>query len=708
VFLNRVMELNLAADDIAALESRTEGWIAGLQLAALAMQDRADATSFVATFAGSHHYIVDYLMEEVLGRQTREVQTFLLHTSILERLNGPLCNAVTGSTDGQAMLEKLEKENLFLVRLDDERHWYRYHYLLAYSLQGRLQQAEPDIVTHLHRRAAGWFEHTGLIEEALNHWTQAQDFEQAAQVVEQKGIEMLALGEMTALRRWMDTLPVELVHQRPWLCVLSAWTLLLGWDMEGIKTRIQHAQCCLSSQVPSTQDNEIAGHIAAIQAYIAGMERDDQQAYDLCRQALALLPERSTFLRGLIAYLFGTLNLRSGDLDGARVALEEASQMSQASGVLHVAIPALTALGIVQSIQGKLYLAYENYQKALQLSARGRRHPLPVAATANNSIGELLYEWNDLDDAEQHLARGLDQSKQWGSAEDLVNNATTRARLCQARGHWQDAWNEIEQVKHAIPTPQLRIGQIITTRIRFCLDRGDLDTAERLVQTGKIRAKDDLNLNNLEELIVLARLRQAQGRFAEALRLLNHLQTFSQATRLTGPLIEILRLQALTLKAQGQTEQALALLKDALSLAEPGGYTRSFVDEGQEMAELLEQLGDSLRRERLTSKAPEVDRLIRYTHKLLDAFGRDTSQTVDDIPATKSRHPSKETLIEPLSERELEVLRLLVAGKSNRDIADELVIAVGTVKKHLSNIFGKLGAQNRTECAARARELNLV
>jgi LuxR family maltose regulon positive regulatory protein len=415
----------------------------------------------------------------------------------------------------------------------------------------------------------------------------------------------------------------------------------------------------------------------------------------LCRQALDLLPESSAFLQALLAYMLGTIHLRDGDLEDARIAFEKAGRLGQASGILHVAVPALTNLGIVQKIRGELQLAYESYQKALRLSIQERRQPLPVAAMANNNLADVLYEWNDLEGAGIHLCQGLEQSRQWGNTEDLINNVVARARLCRAQGDWQGAWDMIDQAQGEVPHSSLRVGQLVIAQIRFHLDQDDLDAAEQLIQDYGIEIKEKFNFNTMGELVVLARLRLRQGRWDEVNHLLKRLQEFAQRSRLTGPLIEVLRLQALALSGQNRPAQALASLQSALALAEPGCYVRSFVDEGPKMSGLLLAWQRWAQRDR---------RLQQYVARLVAAF----SLALIDHRARRASELSANELIEPLSERELEVLHLLAQGRSNQEIGDELFIAVGTVKKHLSNIFGKLGIRNRTECVARARELGLV
>jgi len=702
-FLSTVMGLRLTAQDIAALETRTEGWIAGLQLAALSLQHVEEAHDFVAAFTGSHHYIVDYLTEEVLSRQPPQVQTFLLRTSILERLSGPLCDVVTGQNDGQAMLEMLEKANLFLIPLDDERHWYRYHHLLAHSLSSRLLQVDKELVPHLHRRAAEWLEANNLIEQALPHWAQARDFERAAQLIEGRGSEMLALSELATLRRWIEMLPGEAARQRPWLCVLYAWTLLLGWDVDKSLVWIEAAQRCQSTLSPD-ESGEIAGHIAALQAYIAGMQNDDRQSQAFCRQALELLPQNEIFLRGLIAYLFGVLNLRGGDLDAAWAAIEEAGRMNLASGMVYLAVLAQTALGTIQSIQGRLHQVYQTYQKALRLAEQDRVRPLPVAALTNNHLAGLMYEWNDLDAAEHYLTHASEQSRQWGSAEDLATNTVARARLRWARGDVDGAWRVIEEARAAFPPASLRIGPFINAEILYRIARGELDVADQLAQHNQVGESAELSLNTIGESFTLARLRLAQGRHAEVDRLIDRLQAFSQ-TGLTGPQIEVLRLRALNLYAQRQTGPALAALRQALALAEPGGYVRSFVDEGPAMAALLTEFCAASSSK---FRDAETEKLIAYAQKLLTAFPDIELFVTSQSPNLRSPNLQSPDLIEQLSERELEILRLVAAGKTNKAIAEALFLATGTVKKHLNNIFGKLAVQNRTECVARARALRLL
>ncbi|MBN2003650.1 MAG: hypothetical protein JXA21_09865 [Anaerolineae bacterium] len=700
-FLNDVMGLALTAQDIAALETRTEGWIAGLQLAALSLQHHEQAQDFVTAFTGSHHYIVDYLTEEVLSRQPPQVQTFLLRTAILEQLSGPLCDVVTGQSDGQAMLEMLEKANLFLIPLDDERHWYRYHHLLAHSLSSRLLQMDKDLVPHLHRRAAEWFEANSLFEHALAHWVQARDFARATQLIEERGTEMLTLGEMATLRRWIEMLPGEVTRERPWLCVLYAWTLLLGWDVDKSLVWIEAAQQCQSTQ---GENGAIAGHIAALQAYIAGMQNDDRQSQAFCQQALELLPQNEAFLRGLIAYLFGVLNLRSGDLDAAWAAIEEAGRISRASGVQHISVLAQTALGVIQSIQGRFQQAWQTYHEALRLAEEGRARPLPVAALTNSHLAAVAYEWNELDVAEAYLARASEQSRQWGSAEDMVSNTIAHTRVRRARGDPEGAWRMIEDARAALPPASLRIGPFINAEILYRIARGELDVAERLAQQNQVGANADLSLNTIGESFTLARLRLSQGRHVEVGRLLDRLQAFCQ-TGLTGPLIEVLRLRALNLYAQKQTGPALAALRQALSLAEPGGYIRSFVDEGPAMAALLAEFCTA---SSLKFRDAETEKLIAYAQKLLTAFPDTDLFVTSQSPNLRSPNFQSPDLIEPLSARELEILHLVAAGKTNKAIGAELFLATGTVKKHLNNIFGKLSVQNRTACVARARELHLL
>jgi len=698
-FLNQAMGLNLSAEQVAALEERTEGWIAGLQLAALSMQGRSDIPGFIAAFAGSHRYILDYLAEEVLQRQPEGVQTFLLQTAILDRLSGPLCDTVTGQGDSQTMLERLERANLFLVPLDEERRWYRYHRLFAELLRAYLQREQPNRVPGLHRRASEWYEQNGLLAEAVGHALAAKDFERAARLVEQAAPQMLMRGELVTLLGWLAALPDERIRAWPALCTYYAWVLTLTGQLDAVEPRLQDAEQGLQPDIPAAELQDLLGQIAAIRAYIAALHRDVPHAIELARQALEHLPEENPAVRAFVAFTLGGACLLSDDVAEACQAFAEASALGRAAGNVHVAIPALCNLAGLRALQGQLHQAAGLYQEALELATPSLAHQregrggrtLPVAAMAYSGLGGLLYEWNDLEGAMRHLREGIEQSKQWGNVDALASSYARVARVLQAQGDEAGALEALKEAgqlvrRHAvIPTTAARVAAY---QASLWLAQGNLGAATRWVQERGLSVDDELGYLREPEHIALARVLIAQGKYDEALQFLARLRQAAETRGRMGSLIEILVLQALALQSQGNTTQAMPALERALSLAEPEGYVRLFVDEGAPMAKLLRQ---ALSR----GIAPN------YVSRLLAAFGAEEQRGEE----AEKRAP---LLLEPLSERELEVLRLLAAGLSNREIAEKLIVAVGTVKAHIHNIYGKLGVQSRTQAVARARELGIL
>jgi LuxR family maltose regulon positive regulatory protein len=421
-FLNDVMELDLSAADIAALEARTEGWIAGLQLAALSMQGRQDVRAFIKAFSGSHRFILDYLVEEVLDRQPADIQEFLLQTSILERLTASLCNAVrfgpaempssSRREDSQAILEQLEQANLFLVPLDDERRWYRYHHLFADLLRSRLEQERRDHVSTLHRRASAWYERQGLISEAVGHALTAGDVERVARLAKQNALAMMDYGELTALAGLIEALPDEAVRSRPWLCITNAWVLVFAGLLDAVELRLRSAETAVgsSSDAGYAERRHIAGHSAAIRGYVAALRGDMSCAVELSRRALELLPDEDVAVRGLAADLLGSVLRWSGDLTAADEVLGQALAITQETGDSLMAVEALCGLAAVQLAQGKLHKTAATCREALRVAdehvERGGRR-LPIAASGHNTLSQVLREWNDLDGALRHAREGV-------------------------------------------------------------------------------------------------------------------------------------------------------------------------------------------------------------------------------------------------------------------------------------------------------------
>ncbi len=700
--LNEVMGLDLSAEDVAALEARTEGWIVGLQMAALSMQGRGKEhiAGFIAAFTGSHRYILDYLTDEVLLQQPESVQTFLLQTAILDRLTGSLCDAVTGQGNGSAeltpggqeMLEQLDAANLFIVPLDDERQWYRYHHLFADLLRKRLSTTQPDLLSALHRQASEWYEKSGLIADAVSHALAAGDVERVARLVEENALAMIYHGELTTAAGWLEALPDEVVRSHPWLRVSHAWALVYAGQLDGVEPGLQDAETALDrfDNAQRAEGKHIAGHIAAIRAYVAALRGDMLGSAELAREALEQLPEEDLAVRGLSAGLLGTVLRWSGDLVAAAQACAEAIAISQAAGDSHVVVDALYDLAALQFVQGQLHKTVATCQDALLLADEyvrqgGRR--LPIAGSGYYLIGQVLCEWNDLEATLRHAREGLELCEQWGWPEGLAFGYRRLARALQAIGDADDALDAIHKARQAASGLSPWFGaHMAAHQARLWLAQGNLTAASRWAQESGLSVDDELSFRDVSEYSVLARVLIAQGRLDEALGLLARLLKMTEAAGAMLVVIQVLVLQAMALQVQGEVDQALTALERALSLAKPEGYVRTFIDEGAPMAALLRT-------------AASRGMVLDYVGKLLAAFEEAASPSLP--------RPSP-LLIEPLSERELEVLRLLAAGLSNREIAEELFLALGTVKKHINNIYGKLNVYKRTEAVARARELSLL
>jgi LuxR family maltose regulon positive regulatory protein len=690
-FLNRTMGLQLSPDDVAALAARTEGWITALQMAAVSMQGRDDTASFVRAFAGSNRYIGDYLLEEVLQRQPDAVQTFLLRTSILERLSGPLCEAVTGEGDGQVTLESLERRNLFIVPLDDQRRWYRYHRLFADLLQQRLHQIQPDLVTALHRQASAWYEQNGWMPEAIDHALSAQDFERAAELIERTAQETMMRSEVATFLRWMELLPDELVRERPSLGIFHAWALLLqGRWQEARQGRLQDLG----------RDTDLTIERAApLRAFVAVFQGRVPYAAELSRQALERLPEGDLFLRSIATWSLGLSKLAEGDVSAGKQALEEVARMGQEMGNVVVAVMALCSLASLRKRQGQLQEAKEFYERALEFATDDRGHRLPAASEPLMGLGEIWREWNELEVATRYLTEGIEWTKDWAEASAL-DGFMSLARLRQAQGDVDGAHRAIQEAQQlALQFDATELDDLLVSLLqaRLWASQGDTESAQRWAREqdldwdsggGEFRG----GLFAAERLrkyrsLVLARLLIAQHRPAEALALLEPLLPGMEQQGRIDLVLEILVLKALAHQAQGDGEQALDALARALSLAEAGGYVRIFLDEGPPMARLLYQAA-------ARGTAPQ------YVGKLLAAFPAED-------PAAATWQAAGE-MVEPLTARELEVLHLVAQGLSNQEVAGRLFLSLTTVKWHTHNIYGKLAVKNRTQAVAKARALGLL
>ena len=700
-YLNEVMGLALTAADVAALEGRTEGWIAALQLAALSMQGREDTAAFIGGFAGDDRYIVDFLAEEVLQRQPGHVQQFLLQTCILDRLSGPLCDAVTGQEGGKAMLAALERGNLFLVPLDDRRRWYRYHQLFADVLHARLRDEEPDEVPDLHRRASRWHEQNGEPAEAIRHALAAQDFGRAADLVELAIPAMLRSRQEAAVLGWVELLPDEVVRVRPVLSVGFAGALLAGGEFEGVEARLRDAEQWLDgatgirqgSQTPAAEmvvdDAKFRRLPAEIELYRAAQalaRGDGPGTVRHARRALGLSPADEHLGRASAAALLGLASWASGDLEAGYSGYAECMAGLRRAGHIADTFGCAIALADIRRVQGRLGEAMRTYEQALQRVPEQGGAVLRGTADMYVGMSEVHRERDDLRAATQHLLRSQELGEHTGLPQNRYRWRVAMARVREAEGDLGgalDLLNEAERLYVGDFFPNVRPVPALRARVRVA--QGELGEALGWAREQGLSAADDLSYLREFEHITLARVLLAgyaagQGSVQEATQLLERLLDAAEKGQRTGSVIEILVLQALAHQARDDTPAALASLRRAVTLAEPEGYVRIFADEGPPMASLL--------------RAAAKQGIARnYVRRLLAAVTKDA--------------PASQGLIEPLSERELDVLRLLGTDLDGPEIARELIVSLNTVRTHTKNIYAKLGVNNRRAAVRRAMELDL-
>jgi LuxR family transcriptional regulator, maltose regulon positive regulatory protein len=681
-FLNRVMSLDLSAEDIAALEARTEGWIAGLQLAALSMQGNPDTASFIQSFTGSHHFVLDYLMEEVLQQQPESIQTFLLRTSILDRMCGPLCEAVLRLPPdaGQDTLAVLERTNLFIVPLDDERRWYRYHHLFNDLLRKRLGQSlAAEGIAGLHIHASQWYENNDLMLEAFRHAAAANDIERAVRLMESKKMPVHLRGTATAILSWLESLPRSVMDARPGLWVRSATSELMAGQATGVEEKLHAAEAAVAASLqgaePDEKTRDLIGQIAAIRATLALIRHHPEATIIQAGRALEYLHPDNLPFRSRATWSLGFTYKLQGKLAAARQAYTEA--IRQASGNIYYTVLTSTGLGELQESENQLYQAAETYRHSIQLlSDQGT----PNASEEYIGLARIYYEWNELDTAEQYAQQSLQWAKLYDHTIDrFILCEVLLARLKLARGDVSKAATMLAETEQSVRQHNFvqPIADVASAQVLTLLRQGNVAAATRLVQT------HDLPISQ-------ARVHLVQGDPSAALAVLEPLCLQMEAKGWVDEQLKVMVLQSVALHSHGEKDQAMQVLTEALALAEPGGCIRLFVDEGAPMAKLL-------------SEAAAQGIRPGYIHKLLAAFEAETK--VDQPPASI---PGPPELLEPISPRELEVLRLIAQGLSNQEICQRLFLALDTVKGHNRRIFDKLQVQRRTEAIARARELGLL
>ena len=703
-FLKSLHRLNLNVEQITALESRTEGWAAGVQLAALSLQGCSAeyAAQFISAFSGSHHYIVDYLFEEVLSRQPDTVREFLFQTSVLERMCAPLCDAIltkgsagqagTGKTvttqAAQETLETLEHSNLFLVPLDDERRWYRYHHLFVDVLrQMQKSVCQPDQIAGLHGRASDWYRQNGLVAEAVHHALQAGDHARAAQTVEENAWSMVRHAELAILRGWIEALPSDSISARPWLRIYYAWALFFA-ESDAAEAQLNAVEEQMRAIGTAALPAEMEGHIAAIRAWIVYIRGDPDLAAVFSRQALQFCPQMDAAIRSGLMAILGDACAARNDWPGTAYAFAEAVELARSSGNVMIEVVSRTSLGALNGAMGRLREAEAIFQEALQTATRNRS---PVAGQAYACLARVYREWNDLASARFYAEKLIESSAMWGVVDSLACGHLFLATMLQAQDDIPGANQAMAQASQIMDEHPLELRSLPwlgATRARLWLGQGKLAKARQWAETRGLNAGGELFLRNEVEYLTLVHILLAEHRVDDAARLLSRLQTAIESTGRLGDLIVVLVLQAVVLNMQADISSALGKLEHAVRLARSEGYVRVFLDEGKPIESLLRIAA---------TKWQDHDQLV-YVRKLLAAFA---DQSVSPVEGQRP-------LAGILSERELEVLRLIAAGRSNQAVADELVIAIGTAKRHTANIFDKLDVRNRTEAVAKARQLNLL
>ena len=708
-FLQQTMGLTLLPSQIADLENRTEGWIAGLQMAALSMQNRAssDLDEFVRNFTGSHRFVLDYLVEETLLQQPENVRSFLLLTSILDHLCGPLCDAVVERDDSQAVLETLERDNLFVVPLDDKRIWYRYHHLFIDVLRAHAKALPPDQITNLHQRASAWFAQFGSPVEAFHHALAAEDYEQAAALAERVWRSMDRRYQSGIWLSWVKALPDEVVCVRPVLSAEYAWALLDSGEMEAAEVRLQDAERCLEldGQLPDLPSEMVVVSeaefralpttIANARAYLAQALGDVPATVEYAQRALALPFDGDYFGRGLSALLLGFAYWGSGDLESARQAVSDAVSDMWAAENIPFVISFTSYLADIMLAQGCLHEAIRTYKHTLERTMEQSELKVPETAVLHLGLSELYLELDDMNAAASHLLHSEELGELIAFPPWYRHWSRAQARLKTTQGDLDGALeilNEAKSLYFRHPVPDVR--PVAALRARVWILQGNLTDALDWAHAQGLSTANDLSYLREFEYITFARLLIARYRsdqdnmvIHEVADLLTQLLQAAEAGNRVGSIIEILLLQALVHAAQDNIPAALASLERALSLAAPEGYIHLFVDEGPPMAALLQKIKD------------KDSRIKPYAASLLSAF------PAQDVQPSSVHAQS---LIDPLSDRELEILTLVTSGLKNQEIADQLVISLNTVLYHTKNIYSKLGVNKRALAIAKARELNLV
>jgi LuxR family maltose regulon positive regulatory protein len=696
--LNSVMDIELPMEEVIRLEAKTEGWVSGLLMAAISMRDMRDVSGFIKTFEGSHRFIFDYLVEEVLDGLPVEIQDFLLQTSILDRLCAPLCDAILGRGKSQSIIQQLEGLNLFIFPLDDRRYWYRYHQLFSDLLINRLTELSPEMVTGLHRRASVWYEANDLLAEAVAHAFSAGDVKRVAHIAQANVLGIMDRGELGMLIHWLDDLPGEVIDDYPWLKIAQVWAQTQAGSFDAAERCLSSVEVALQpdSSISKDQKSHIFGHIAAIRFYIEFIYLGDySRAAELANNALELLPQTDLRTRGMVTVLLGNMQRIQQELDLAMVTLSSALEINRISGQAYVVIDILSQMARVRRDQGLLHDTVRLCQEAQDVAdqfARGGQHRLPVVAYAMGTLGRVYYEWNQLDAALEIGLQALELSERWGQANTLMGNLLFVTRIYRVRGQFEQALATIQAAKGiGGGFSDARAAVIGTHEMLIRLAMGDIHPVERWVKCDSATFETDRDELLLEMApLILALYRAGKVDSIDGLlAALNRMSLNFGDKGIYRRFASVNIQKAVVYQALGKSDQALAALKRALEITRSEGYIRVYLDHGAPMEDLLK-------------KAITAGIQVNDTNRLLSTLQLE----LDGEKLHQDGQPAP--LVEPLTNRETEVLRLLITDLTIPEIADELVITTGTLRTHIKRIYSKLNAHSRFEAKIQARKSGLL
>lgn len=685
-FMNQIMELNLYEENIYALEIRTEGWITGLQLAAISMQGNNDISGFIESFTGSNRYIIDYLAEEVLNKLSKNVQEFLLRTSVLDRMCGPLCDEIFPNNDvlGQETLEYLEKINMFVIPLDDQRRWYRYHHLFAEILRQRMSTSNIIVkknkdtnIEDLHLLASNWYEKNDLYVEAFGHAARTKDIERAQRLIKGNGIPLQYLGGLMPILDWLGSLKKEVLDANPSLWVTYSSTLCMAGKIDTVEDKLIAAEAALKGRERDDFVRNLIGTIASSRAFLAVIQRKTQTVLSQSKIALEYLHPDNIAVRTSNNWMRGMAYHSQGNLDAARSTLEETISICNSTGNFVVGISAASVLGEVYEEKNELNLAATTYQNVIK--AQGNM-PLPAAAYFSHiGLARIFYEWNDIETSLKHCQKCVELSTQLVNTDIIIACQVFLARIKISCKDYNAATTILEKAINTIKLNNFikRVSDVVSVQVLILIKQGNLSKAYRIAKEYNIP-------------IYEARVRLAEHDGDRAIKLLEPLLVDAKKAGREDKRLEILILLSLGYHITDNIEKSKKLLGKAMSLSESNGFIRSFIDEGEKAAEILKQTS-------------VIGKLQDYKNKILEAFTSDKTRNEET-----SFSSSPQPLIEDLSKREFEVLQLIAQGLSNREICEKLFLAIDTVKGHNRRIYGKLGVNNRTSAIRKASSLGII